>query len=296
MIDAKIRTLLAVAGSGSYTRAAEQLCLTQPAVSHHIHQLEEEYGIKIFFRDKKALHVTDEGAVLIKYARRAAGISNMARQAIEDIQRQVTHLNIGMTQTVGENTMPQVIGLYCEEHPHVRINICTDTINNIYTMIKSYELDIGIVEGKLPVSDVKIVLLDTDYLCLIVSPLHPLAKRASVGFSELKREKMILRSPKTGTRLLLDSYLANLGSSVKDLNVIIEMDNVTMIKELVSLNMGISIIAHSICREEEQQGKLAVVPIENSNMIRQINMVHHPDFSHQEVLDDLRHIYRRLNR
>ena len=52
MIDAKIRTLLAVAGSGSYTRAAEQLCLTQPAVSHHIHQLEEEYGIKIFFRDK----------------------------------------------------------------------------------------------------------------------------------------------------------------------------------------------------------------------------------------------------
>ena len=54
MIDAKIRTLLAVAGSGSYTRAAEQLCLTQPAVSHHIHQLEEEYGIKIFFRDKKA--------------------------------------------------------------------------------------------------------------------------------------------------------------------------------------------------------------------------------------------------
>lgn len=176
----------------------------------------------------------------------------MARQAIEDIQRQVTHLNIGMTQTVGENTMPQVIGLYCEEHPHVRINICTDTINNIYTMIKSYELDIGIVEGKLPVSDVKTVLLDTDYLCLIVSPLHPLAKRASVGFSELKREKMILRSPKTGTRLLLDSYLANLGSSVKDLNVIIEMDNVTMIKELVSLNMGISIIAHSICREEEQ--------------------------------------------
>lgn len=80
------------------------------------------------------------------------------------------------------------------------------------------------------------------------------------------------------------------------MNVIIEMDNVTMIKELVSLNMGISIIAHSICREEEQQGKLAVVPIENSNMIRQINMVHHPDFSHQEVLDDLRHIYRRLNR
>ena len=79
-------------------------------------------------------------------------------------------------------------------------------------------------------------------------------------------------------------------------NGIIEMDNVTMIKELVSLNMGISIIAHSICREEEQQGKLAVVPIENSNMIRQINMVHHPDFSHQEVLDDLRHIYRRLNR
>lgn len=295
MIDARIKTLITVANCGSYTKAAQVLNLTQPAVSHHIRYLEDRYHIKIFLRDKNELKLTNEGAILLKYARRAAAIAHNARQAIEDVKRQVHHLSIGMTQTAGENLMPQVLGIYCDEHPQTHINICTGTIQNLHEMLKNYEIDVAVVEGKLPDPDFTSVLLDTDYLCLIVSPEHPFAKRSSVSLSELRAEKLILRSAKAGTRALFDSFLLNNSATIKSLNVIMEMDNVSMIKELVSMNMGISIVAHSACKADEQAGRLSVVPIANANMTREINMVYYnKGFSHTEVLEDFRRIYNRL--
>ena len=294
MLDAKTKTLLTIADTGNYTRAAQLLCLTQPAVSHHIRMLEEEYNIKIFNRNKKELLLTPEGAVLVKYARRLCSINAAARQAIDDCRRQIKHLTVGITQTAVESLIPQVMATYCNDNPHTHINIITDTINNIYDRLRAYELDVGIVEGKVSDSSFTSVLLDTDYLCLIVSPRHRFAKQRSVSLRELMKEKFILRSSNAGTRLLFDSYLQSHSETIQDLNVIMEMDNVTMIKDLVAQNMGISIVAHSACREDELQGRLAVVPIENANMVREINMIFHQDFTHPEILEDFRRIYNRL--
>ena len=294
MVDVKIKTLLAVVQSGSYTRAAAELNLTQPAVSHHIRQLEQEFGIKIFQKGKKSLTVTAEGEILLKYAGRMMAIYNNARQAISDYQQQAKHLNIGLTRTAGENLMTQVLALYCNEHPNTHINIYTDTINNLYDKLGLYELDLAIVEGILPDTRFHSVLLDTDYLSLIVSPEHRFASRQSILLSELKGEKLILRPPTAGTRMLFESYLVGHGESIKNFNVIMELDNVAMMKNLVSMNLAVSVIAHSACRDEVREGRLVEVPIENANMTREINMVYHPDFAHMSLLEELRQIYTRV--
>ena len=294
MIDPKIRTLIRVIEEGSFTRAAAALHLTQPAVSHHIRQLEAEYGIPIFRPDKKELVPTPEGAVLIKYARRALALDRSARQAIEDSRRSLRHLAVGLTPTAGENLMPQVLALYCHEHPETHINIVTDTINNLYQRMELYELDLAVVEGALPGGRFHSVLLDTDYLCLIVSPQHPFARRQSILPGELKGERLILRPAKAGTRALFDSYLQSQGESVQNFNVMMELDNVAMIKDLVSQDLGVSIIAKSDCREEERAGRLVAVPIENASMSRNIQLVYHSDFSHPDVLEELRAIYNRI--
>lgn len=295
MVDMKIKTLLILVGAGSYTKAAEILSLTQPAVSHHIRQLEQEYGIKIFYKDKKTLKITPEGAILVKYARRALAIDQNTIQALEDNRLRINHLTIGVTPSAGENMLPQMMAIYCNENPHTHINICTNNINNIYDRLKSYELDLAIVEGNLPDSRFISVLLDTDYLCLIVSPKHRFAGRSSVNLVELKGEKFILRSKNTGTRSLFENYLQGQSETIRNFNVMMEIDNVPTIKELVAQDLGISIIAHSTCREEILEGKLVAVPIQNSRMIREINMVHQPDFSHPEILEDFRAIYNRIH-
>lgn len=294
MIDTKINTLLTVVKAGSFTKAAQELHLTQPAVSHHIRLLEKEFGVKLFKPDKKELTPTEEGEVLIKYARRLVAVSNSARLAMEDCRTQAKHLTIGITQTAGENLMPQVIALYCNEHPDTHIKIRTDTIKKLYNRLELYELDIAVVEGVLPNRKFGSVLLDTDHLCLIVSPQHPFAARQSVQLEELKSEKLILRPSGAGTRMLFDTCLHNHLETIKNFNVMMELDNITMIKELVSLNLGVSIIARSACKEEIKSGNLSVVPIEEVTMVREIHMVYQRDFSHLEILEDFKRIYNGL--
>lgn len=294
MIDPKVYTLICVVDEGGYTRAANALHLTQPAVSHHIRQLEADYGLRIFRSDKKELTPTQEGEVLIKYARRALALERATRQAIEDSRRSLRHLTVGLTPTAGENLMPQVLALYCNEHPQMHINIVTDTINNLYHRMELYELDMAVIEGALPGEKFNSILFDTDYLCVITSPQHPFAHRQSVRLEELKRERLILRPPKAGTRTLFDSYLQSQGESVHTFHVMMELDNVAMIKDLVRQNLGVSIIAKSACRAEQQSGKLAAVPIENASMSRDIRLIYHSDFGHPELLEELRALYDRI--
>lgn len=294
MFDQKAETLLAIINAGSYTKAAKALSLTQPAVSHQVKLLEQEFGVKLFYSDRKELKLTEEGAILAKYARRSVALYNNALQALNDHHNLTHHLVLGMTPTVNESLVPQALALYCQRNPQIHINIFTDTINNIYDKLKSYEIDAAIVDGKLPDSSYSSVLLDTDYLCLIVSPQHPLAKRSSVALAELKNESFILRSSIAGTRQLFETYLESHFESIHNFKIMMEMDNLSTIKELVSLNMGISIIAYSACRDDELAGKLAIVPIENSQMIREINIFHHKDFSRTNILEELRKIYKSL--
>ena len=135
--------------------------------------------------------------------------------------------------------------------------------------------------------------LATDHLCLIAAPTHPFARRASVTFDELTRQSLVLRPRGTGTRDLLEGYLLSHGRSVQDYRVVMEIDSVSAIKEIVANGLAVSIISHNVCREEEKSGKLAVVPIENSRMVRQLSLVFPPDFQHPELLRELKREYDR---
>ena len=150
MVDTKVLTFLEVVRQGSFTQAAGALDLTQPAVSHHIRQLEEELDVKLFQKGRKPLSLTEEGEILLKYAHRLVAVEHSARQAIADARTNATHLNIGTTHTVGENLISQVLAIYCNEHPGTHINIITDSIKKIYDKMNLYELDLAIVEGVLP--------------------------------------------------------------------------------------------------------------------------------------------------
>jgi len=291
MIDPKINTLLTLESVGSYTKAAEALSLTQPAVSHHIKLLEEEYGIHIFVKGKHKLKPTPAGEVLLKYAHRAAALSMKVRQAIDDCQKEVHSLTVGITPTASDILVPQVLASYCNKHPHVHIQIVRGTIKNIDSMLKFFEIDLAIVDGVIKSKNTNSILLGTDYLGLVVSPQHPFSKRASVRLEEIQQEKLILRPKKAETRRLFESYLFSHGYDLKDFNVIMEIDSVSNIKEIVMANLGITVISHNVCLDEERDGKLVVVPIEDCQMVRQINLIFPKDFSYPEILQDIRNEY-----
>ena len=178
MIDTKLYTLLAVVEFNSYTRAAEHLSLTQPAVTQHIKQLEKELNIKIFNRVGSEIKPTNEGNIVIQYARRSIALYQRMGQNILDEQRHIRRLTVGITHTAESNAVAEVLGKYSSKNPGASITIISDSINNLYDMLKNYEVDLAVVEGKVQDDSINSLLLDTDSLMLVVSNNNLLAKRA----------------------------------------------------------------------------------------------------------------------
>ena len=296
MVDVKLNTLLKVYEMGSYTRAAEKLSLTQPAVSKHIRQLERELGVSIFDRTGPKLRLTPEGKLIVRYAERVIALSDGLRRALADRSRAVDRLRVGVTHTSESSIVAEVLARYTEENVNTRITLRTDALASLYEMLKSYQIDIAIVEGDVSDPAIRTIRLDTDNLAVAVSNEHPLASRPSVTIDELRRERLILRLPSSGTRTLFDANLESRGMSPDDFNVILEVDNIATIKDLVRRNYGVSVLARSACMDELRKGKIRMLPIEDLTMVRQINLLYHHTFEHAEVLQDIVRIYNAATR
>lgn len=295
MMDVKFTTLLTLLDSGNYTRTAEKLALTQPAVSHHIRQLEEEYKIQIFHRNKRELKLTPEGEILVKFARRIEGMYQNVRVAIEDERSRITRINIAITPTANENMVPQLLAQYCHTHPNTHVNICVDSLENIKEKMKFFEVDLAFVDGQIKDDKFTSVLLDIDRMCLITAMNHPFADKQSVSLSELKTQNFILRTRSAGSRLLFERYLQENLENIHNFNVVIETEQISIIRTLVKKGLGVSIMSYKLCEKDIRHHHLAAVSIENSMMEREINMVYPKDFTHTEILGELKNLYQQLN-
>lgn len=291
MIDPKLETLLAVHETKSFTKAAKHLNLTQPAVSQHIKMLEKDLGAQLFLRTDGALKTTVEGEIAVKYATRIKTLYQNLKQAIIDQSTHLTRLTIGITHTAESNYMVETLARYSSDNHGVLITIISDTIKNLYRKLKTYEIDMAIVEGKIIDNNFNHILLDTDYLILAVSKDSPLSKKKIVTLNDLKKEKLILRLPNSDTRKLFASHLQSNGYSIHELNIILEVDNVSTIKDLIMQNFGSSILPHSVLVDEIKKNKIIGLPIENLTMSREVNLMYHKDFNYPELLQEIVSFY-----
>lgn len=288
MIDQKLITLLKVNELGSYTEAAKELNLTQPAVSLHLKSLEKETGIKIFNRTSNGIKATKEGEILIKYAKRIASLYKELDLKLKDNEENQRSYLIGITHTSESNLIIEVLATYAYLHPEVKIKIKTDAIKKLYEKLSSYEIDLAFTDGK-PNKKYSSILLDTDTLVAVLNKNNPLAKKGLIQVEDLKNEKMILRSSTSETRNLFQSALNSDGLSLEEFNVIMEIDNIATIKDLISENPFVSVLPRSACYGHAKD--LAIVPIENLNMSREVNIVFPKDFSDRRFLKEITTIY-----
>lgn len=293
MLDPKLDTLLLVAEKRNFTRAAQALSLTQPAVSHHISQLEQELGVRLFVRGNGDLMLTPEGETVLRYVRRMKALEKKMAEELQEAGRRLTRLRIGITHTAESSIVAEVLARYTNENPGITITIVTDNINNLYDMLENFELDLAVVEGRSTRPELSALMLDTDYLVCVLANTHPLSHSSMITLDEIRQEKLILRLPNSETRVRFESALAAIGESIADFQVILEVDNVATIKDLIRKNLGISILARSACMDELRKGKLTALPIENLSMTRETNLVYHRDFAHKETLQDILALYKK---
>lgn len=292
MLGTKMQTLLAVVEAQNFTRAAQVLSMTQPAVSHHIKQLEEELGAPLFVRSKTGLRLTAQGEIAVKYARRLKALDEKLHLELENAETGRTSLRVGITHTSESNLTTAVLAKCSSERPGLSITITTDTIKNLYEALGNYEIDLAIVEGPMTDPQFSSMMLDTDYLVCVMSIGNPLARRGAVTLGQLKQEQMILRLPSSATRMLFESALERNNESIRSFHVAVEVDNIATIKDLIRKDLGVSILPRSACMDELRKGKIAALPIENLSMVRETRIVYNRDFSHSELLDEIIRVYQ----
>ena len=158
-------------------------------------------------------------------------------------------------------------------------------------MLGNYEIDLAILDGAFVDPHFSSMMLDTDYLMCVMSNSSPLARKGAVTLNELKKQKMILRTPASATRTLFESTLESNNESIENFNVTLEVDNIATIKDLIRKNLGVSILPRSACMDELKKGKLTALPIENLSMVRETKIIYNKDFSHMNILNEIIKIY-----
>lgn len=296
MLDPKLYSLLEVNATKNFTRAAEQLSLSQPAVSQHIRALEQELGVRIFDRMNGQMRLTHEGEIVLKYAQRMLTLQTNLQDELANEKRQMTTLTVGITHTAESNAIAETLARYVQCHENVSIKVVTGVADELCAMLKNYEIELAIIDGKKPDPSLQYLMLDTDNLMLIVSPRHRLAGKNSVSIAELRRERLILRLPTSNTRKLFVSSLECNGMSLREFNVVLEMDSVATIKDLIRRDFGVSVLARSACMDEIGKRKVIALPIENLPMMMETHLAYAPNFEHPGLLNDIMRCYNETQR
>lgn len=158
-------------------------------------------------------------------------------------------------------------------------------------MLENFEIDVAIIEEKPTNPSFNFMVIDTDMLLCMASPMNPLAKKTTITLSELKKQHLILRLPSSSTREKFENALSSIGESLDNFDVTIEVDSIATIRNLVKKDIGVSILSKSACYKEINKGSLVALPIENLSMIRETAIVYHHTFSHLDIIEGISKAY-----
>jgi DNA-binding transcriptional LysR family regulator len=243
----------------SFSAAAEELFLTQPAVTMQVRQLEDYFQMPLFHRHGKKIELTEAGRLLHRFARKIFDLTAAAERAVWELKELETGtLKVGTTKTYAKHLMPALISSFQELHPGMRVILDEGSSAEIARSLLVRKNELALIAKASYPPPLKVLGFSQEELVLIMARFHPLAKNRKLSLRDLAREPLIIREKGSGTRdIVLDKYRE---ARIKP-SILTEAGNVDFIKELVETGKGISFVVRSAVEEELQRGTLKTRPL-----------------------------------
>src|SRR5574341_36549 len=262
MADRRLQVFHAVAKDLSFTKAAEALFMTQPAVTFQVRQLEEYYNARLFDRAQGRISLTPAGVVALEYAEKILQLSAELDTRLKEMSGQVAGpLLIGASTTIAEFLLPRVLGAFKARHPGVVPRLFVANSEAVQDRVAERALDLGFIEGDSHLPSLVTDVCCDDELQVVCAPAHPLAKLGSVPPKTLTEHAYITREPGSGTREVIDHYLQKSGVPPDTMQVVMELGSPEALKGLVATGLGFAIMSRATVAKETQLGQLARVPL-----------------------------------
>jgi DNA-binding transcriptional LysR family regulator len=270
----QLRVFEAVARTGSFSRAAEALSVTQPAVTLQIRQLERDCGVQLFERIRRRPRLTDAGRTLQDYARRIFALVDEAGRHLEGARGLTSGTLRVVTGPTGATYATTLITAFHRRHPGIHVALSVDTSERIVQRVVTLADDVGLVGAEQQHPAVARTPFCGDPLVVIVPPGHAWARRRSVSARELADVPLIIREAVSTTRRFIE---ARLGAAARRLRVGMELGSNDAIKRAVELGAGVGIVSREVVRTEVAAGLLRALAIRERGFVHPIDLIHHKD-------------------
>ena len=275
MVDLlRIETFIHAAEQLNFSEAARILHLSQPTVSHHIKNLEQDLGVTLFERQGTGIRLTEAGRLLLPWARRMVRDSIQMQGMMESLKEGIAgNLLIACSTTAGKYVLPQLAARFSHRHPGIRTTLLRCTPGVVLPRLLEREANLGVVSYELPGDEIEIQQFFSDRIVFIVPKNHPFISRASIQPEDLLDVQVMMRESTSGTRKMVLSELAKCDIHEEDLNIFMNIGNAEAIVRTVSAGYGVSFVSKLAAACALERGNVVSIPVEGLNLVRRIYMV-----------------------
>ena len=272
-----LETFCRLAEVKSFSRAADDLFLTQPTVSGHILSLEKSLSLRLFDRTGREVRLTKAGEVFLRYASKTLTIRKDLLNALSEFSQGIRgELSLGASTIPGEYLLPKLMGDFKKDHPHFRLSLKIADTKEIVQYVLQGNVEFGMIGAKVNHPSLHYDKYEEDEIIVVAPAGHPLARKKRVDLENLLKEPWIIREEGSGTQMAVDKALRRKGKTLRAFNVVTEMGSTSSMKEGVKARLGLAFISGRAVEEELNQGLLSRIAVEGMESIsRQIYIVSH---------------------
>jgi len=262
MFDFRLTVFYTVARRLSFTKAAAELFVTQPAVTKHIQELESQLGTALFDRRGNQISLTTAGNVLLRHAETIMGVYRQIEFDLNELKgKPGGRLRLGASSTIAQYVIPAVLARFGEQFPDVTLSLLSGNTEQIEQALLHDEIDLGLVEGRTHHSDVRYTPFVKDELVLVCRADHPLAGRDEITLDELKTVPLVLREPGSGSREVVEHALRGAGLRPTELRQAMQLGSTEGIKTYLSSSSGMAFVSIFALPNELKSGTLRVLDV-----------------------------------
>jgi len=272
-----LETFCRVAELKSFTKAAEDLCLTQPTISGHILSLEQSLSLRLFDRAGRKVRLTKAGQVLLQYTVKILSLRKELLNALSEFSEGIRgELSLGASTIPGEYILPKLMGDFKREHPLFSLSLKIADTQEVIQYVLQGQVEFGIIGAKRNHPSLSYEKFEKDEIIVIASSDHFNLHKRRTTLETLTKEPWIIREEGSGTQMTVEKALRKGGLSLKQFNVVMEMGSTSSVKEGVKAGLGMAFVSKKAVKEELQQGTLSQIEVEGLEPIsRQIYIVQH---------------------
>jgi len=269
-----LKTFVTLVEVKNFTKTAEILSMSQPNVSLHIKNLENEFQTTLIERSPKFLKITPTGELLYERAKQILMIYEQTKQEILEHHNLIRgELKIGASFTIGEYILPSLLIKLQTDFPELEIHVVIGNTEEIAGLVRLLEVDIGLIEGQTNEKDINVEPFMKDELYIVASPKHPLSMKDIVTISDLQNQTWITREVGSGTREYFNHVISANGLKLKS---VLTISSNQGIKETLINGYGLSILSKSVINRDIQHGNLTIIPFKDHSFYRTFSFAFSP--------------------